>query len=101
MTQSDHSTSGYKTYMHTKVLLSIPRSLLGAIDVVKSEKQISRSAFVRESLLRNLHYYKKYERGRVSCQVDDPKFNCGGPLRTMGVPNDEDSRPLFEDDQTR
>jgi metal-responsive CopG/Arc/MetJ family transcriptional regulator len=63
-----------------KILISLPLSLIKAIDVVKSERRISRSAFVRESLLRNLHYYEKYERGRVGVQLDDPEFDCGRTL---------------------
>lgn len=55
-----------------KVLISLPLSLVRAIDAVKNERQISRSAFVRESLLRNLHYYEKYERDRVGIQWDEP-----------------------------
>ena len=63
-----------------KILINLTRTLVSAVDVVKNERQISRSAFVRESLLRNLHYYEKYERGRVGCQLDDPEFNSGGAL---------------------
>ena len=68
---------------HT-ILVSLPLSLVKAIDVVKNERQISRSAFVRESLLRNLHYYEKYERDRVGIQWDDPEFNCGEPCEKHG-----------------
>ena len=67
-----------------KVLICLPLSLVKAIDVVKNERQISRSAFVRESLLRNLHYYEKYERDRVGIQWDDPEFDCEGPSEEYG-----------------
>jgi hypothetical protein len=71
----------YKGYMRSqKILISLPSKLVTAIDAVKNERHISRSAFVRESLLRNLHYYEKYERGRVGTQLDDPEFSCGGTL---------------------
>jgi hypothetical protein len=75
--------------MHTNsqnILISLPKQLLSAIDIVKNERQISRSAFIRESLLRNIRYYEKYERGRVGCQLDDPEFNCGGHFENSGVP---------------
>ena len=76
------------------ILISLPRPLLNAIDIVKNERQISRSAFIRESLLRNVRYYEKYERGRVGCQLDDPEFNCGGHFEKLGGASDEDSRPV-------
>jgi hypothetical protein len=46
-----------------KILLSLPRELVRAIDITTTEKQVSRTAFIRESLLRNLRYYNTYERG--------------------------------------
>jgi len=57
-----------------KVLISLPRELVRAIDVVTTEKQVSRTAFIRESLTRNLHYYEKYERRPVCFPRDDPEF---------------------------
>ncbi len=68
-----------------KVLISLPQQLLSAIDAVKTERQISRAAFVRESLVRNLHYYQKYERGWVGIQAwrmghVDPKPSFAGRL---------------------
>jgi hypothetical protein len=83
--------------MHTNsqnILISLPKQLLNAIDIVKNERQISRSAFIRESLLRNVRYYEKYERGRVGCQLDDPEFNCGGHFEKLGGASDEGSRPV-------
>ena len=84
MCYNTRTTKGiYENYMRLnsqKILISLPRNLVNAIDLAKTERQISRSAFVRESLLRKLHYYQKYERGRVGCQLDDPEFNCGGTL---------------------
>ena len=58
-----------------KILISLPQQLLSAIDVVKTEKQISRSAFIRESLTRNLLYYNKYERDPVCFPRDEVEFN--------------------------
>jgi metal-responsive CopG/Arc/MetJ family transcriptional regulator len=63
-----------------KILISLPARLVEAVDAVKSERQVSRSAFVRESLIRNIYYYKKYERDRVGIEWDDPRFNCGENL---------------------
>ena len=62
-----------------KILFSLPEQLLNAIDVVKTEKQISRSAFIRESLTRNLLYYHKYERGPVCFPRDEVELNDTGP----------------------
>jgi hypothetical protein len=59
-----------------KVLISLPRKLVNAIDVATTEKQISRTAFIRESLIRNLHYYNTYERGQAICfQRDDVELH--------------------------
>src|SRR5271169_4081756 len=87
----------YNIHMHTNsqnILISLPKQLLNAADIVKNERQISRSAFIRESLLRNIRYYEKYERGRVGCQLDDPEFNCGGHFEKLGGASEEDSRPV-------
>jgi hypothetical protein len=68
----------YKKYMSAnsqKILISLPRNLINAVDLVKHERQISRSAFIRESVLRNLRYYEKYERTPVCFPHDDPKFD--------------------------
>ena len=72
-----------------KILISIPRKLLGAIDIAKNEKQVSRASFIRESLIRNLHYYNKHERGPVCFPLEDVEltapsdnldiFNTWGP----------------------
>jgi hypothetical protein len=68
----------YKSDMHgdnQKVLVSLPRKLVTAIDVATTEKQVSRTAFIRESLIRNLHYYNKYERSPVCFPRDDLEWN--------------------------
>jgi len=54
-----------------KILICLSKQLLNEIDSVTSEKQASRSAFIRESLVRNLHYYNKYERGPVCFPRED------------------------------
>ena len=53
--------------------MSVPRELVRAIDVAKTEKQVSRTAFIRERLLRNLRYYNSYER-RVCFPREDVEF---------------------------
>ena len=58
-----------------KVLICLSRVLLSAIDRARTEKRVSRSAFIRESLVRNLHYYNTYERGPVCFPCDDAGFN--------------------------
>ena len=45
-----------------KILICLSRQLLEEIDKARSEKQLSRSAFIRESVIRNLLYYNKHER---------------------------------------
>ena len=62
-----------------KVLISLPRKLVTAIDIATTEKQNSRTAFIRESLNRNLHFYNTYERGPVCFPRDDPEFNSSRP----------------------
>ena len=62
-----------------KVLISLPRKLVSAIDAATTEKQVSRTAFIRESLIRNLHYYEKYERGPVCFPREDVELHSGRP----------------------
>ena len=45
-----------------KILICLSGPLLEEIDRARSEKQLSRSAFIRESVIRNLHYYNEHER---------------------------------------
>ena len=49
-----------------KVLVGLSERLVLAIDKVADERQISRTAFIRESLIRNLLYYNKHERELMS-----------------------------------
>jgi hypothetical protein len=56
-----------------KLLISLPRKLVSAIDIATTEKQVSRTAFIRESLLRNLRYYNTYERS-VCFPREDVEF---------------------------
>jgi metal-responsive CopG/Arc/MetJ family transcriptional regulator len=59
-----------------KILISLPRKLVSAIDAATTEKQVSRTAFIQESLIRNLHYYNTHERGQVICfQRDDVELH--------------------------
>jgi len=73
----------YKRYMYTnnqKILVSLPKTLVSAIDVATTEKQISRTAFIRESLSRNLLYYNKFERSAPVCfPRNDTEFDSGRP----------------------
>jgi hypothetical protein len=59
-----------------KALTCLPENLLAAIDriEIEIEKQISRSAFIRESVIRNLYYYNKYERGPACFPRNGPEF---------------------------
>ena len=63
-----------------KILIGLSRQLLDEIDNARSEKQVSRSAFFRESVIRNLHYYNKHERDFVcflhaQAEVDDARLS--------------------------
>jgi len=82
-----------------KILISLPRTLLAAVDAVKDEQCVSRSAFIRESLRRNIHYYENYERGRVGWQLDGPEINCEGPSQNRDESCEKACQPCFEDDQ--
>lgn len=59
-----------------KILIGLPITLVKAVGIAKTEKQISRTAFIRESLIRNLLYYNKHERD-VCFPRDQEGFNCG------------------------
>ena len=61
-----------------KILICLSKQLLNKIDSILSEKQVSRSSFIRESLVRNLRYYNKYERGPVCFLRDDAEFDERG-----------------------
>jgi metal-responsive CopG/Arc/MetJ family transcriptional regulator len=63
-----------------KLLISLTRELVHAIDAVTTEKQVSRTAFIRESLIHNLHYYNTYERSAPVCfSRDDAELYSGRP----------------------
>jgi len=58
-----------------KVFICLSRGLLSEIDRARIEKQVSRSAFIRESLVLNLHYYNKYERNPDCFPREDIEVN--------------------------
>ena len=57
-----------------KILICLSRQLLDEIDSVVVEKQVSRSSFIRESLIRNLRYYYRYERKPICFPCDDAEL---------------------------
>src|SRR5208283_4100475 len=73
-----------------KILNCLSKQLLNKIDSVTSKKQVSRSAFIRESLVRNLHYYNKYERGPVCFPREDIEVTFGAPKDKLRNLSDED-----------
>jgi len=83
--QHSNDWESYKEDMrgdNQKVLLSLPRELVRAIDVATTEKQVSRTAFIRESVLRNLRYYNTYERS-VCFPREDVEFTTPFDNRTL------------------
>ncbi len=82
-----------------KLLISLPQKLVSAVDIAKTEKQISRIAFIRESLMRNLLYYNKHERG-VCFPRDLEGLNYGTPSQDRDEICEEVRQPSSEDDQT-
>ena len=70
------------------------------LDAVKTEKQISRSAFIRESLTRNLLYYDKYERDPVCFPRDEVEFNDTGPSEHPVEIREEKGEPWSEINKT-
>jgi Arc/MetJ-type ribon-helix-helix transcriptional regulator len=84
-----------------KILISLPQKLLSAIDVVKTEKNISRSALIREALIRDLDYYNRHERNVICFLRDNLEANWGRAPRVMrlawrkgepSVENDENDK---------
>ena len=78
-----------------KILICLPQKLVAQIDRVKTEKQVSRVAFIRESVIRNLEYYHRYERGRV--WFPRAEFNCWGHAKGGGEISVEKGEPPSKD----
>lgn len=64
-----------------KILICLSGPLLEEIDRARSEKQLSRSAFIRESVICNLLYYNEHERDFLCFLHAQAEVNTERPSR--------------------